>query len=204
MRKILLAFVVLATSAHAGTTLDAVLKSKTLSCGAVTALNDETKEDTHGDTSAFGADICRAVAAAAHATVTLHAFPSERLALEALNAGTIALFVGATPNPGLARRYGISYLRPVFFDGQGLLVHKDRGLHGLRDLAGKHVCFIGATDAERHLDDAARAAGIGVAPFPFEEIGEMEAALVGGRCDAETHDVTEACGRSRGVSRARA
>ncbi len=197
MQQSLLAFVLIATTAQAGTTLDALRKTHTLSCGAVTALNDETKDDTHGDTSAFDADICRAVAAATHATATVHAFPSEELAYKALDAGTIALFVGGTPNPGLARRYGVTYLRPVFYDSQGLLVHKDRGLHSFRDLAGKHVCFIGTTEAERHLNDAARAEGVSISPFPFEEIGEMEAALVGGQCDAETHDITKlAAGRA--------
>jgi len=44
---------------------------------------------------------------------------------------------------------------------------------------------------------AAAAAGIKVGFFPFEEIGEMEAALVGGRCDTETYDVSKlAEGRS--------
>ena len=195
--RIVFVFLLLATAAKAGTTLDTVRKTHVLSCGALTALNDETKDDTHGDVSAFGADICRAVAAAAHATVTLHAYPSEALAYKALDTGAIALFVGGSPDPGLARRYSVAYLRPVFFDGQGLLVHKDRGIHALRDLAGKRVCFIGTTSAERHLDDAVRAAKISIAPFPFEEIGEMEAALVGGRCDAETHDVSKlAAGRA--------
>ncbi len=197
MRKTFFTLLLLATSAQAGTTLDAVRKTHTLSCGAMTGVGDETEDDTHGDTGAFGADICHAVAAAAHATVTVHAFPSEALALKALQAGTIALFVGGSPDTGLARRYGVAYLRPVFFDSQGLMVHKDRGLHSLHDLAGKHVCFIGATAAERHLNDATRKAGMTVAPFPFQEVGEMEAALVGGRCDAETFDLSKlAAGRA--------
>ena len=197
MRITLSALLLLATSAQAGITLDAVRKTHTLSCGVMTALNDETKDDTHGNTAAFGGGVCRPVGAAVPAAVAVQAFPSEERAYKALNDGTIALFVGGTPDPGLARRYGTAYLHPVFFDSQGLLVHKDRGLHSLRDLAGKHVCFIGTTEAERHLNDATRKEGISIAPFPFEEIGEMEAALGGGSCDAETHDVTKlAAGRS--------
>ena len=197
MRRVILTCLLLAEGAQAGTTLDSVKQTQKLSCGAMTAANDETKDDTHGDTSAFGTDLCRAVAAAAHAIATVHAFPSEELAYKALQAGKIALFVGGTPNPATARHYGVTYLHPVFFDGQGLLVHKDRGIHSLRDLTGKHICFIGTTQAERNLDDAARKEAISIAPFPFEEIGEMEAALVGGSCDAETHDVTKlAAGRA--------
>ena len=196
MRKALFAILLFAKAAQAGT-LDVIKQTHMLHCGVNTALNDETKDDTHGNTASFGADICRAVAAALHAHVSLRPYPSEELAYKALDANEIALFVGATPNPGLARRYGLAYLRPVFFDGQGLMVHKDSGIASLRDLAGKHVCFIGTTDAERHLDDATRKAGITVAPFPFEEIGEMEAALVGGKCDAETHDISKlAAGRA--------
>ena len=197
MRAFVLAFLLLTTAAKAGTALDAIKHANALSCGVNNAANDETKDDTHGNTAPFGADFCRAVAAALHVKASLHGFPSEERAYMALAANQIALFVGATPNPALARRYVVAFLRPVFFDGQGLLVHKGRGVASLRDLAGKHVCFIGTTDAERHVNDATRRIGISIAPFPFEEIGEMEAALVGGGCDAETHDVTKlAAGRA--------
>ncbi len=183
-----------AVSARAGTVLDGVKKSGVLACGVVTALNDETVDDTHGDLSAFGADMCRAVGAAVlgpHAQVEIEAYPSEALAYQNLQAGKIELIIGATPDPGLARRYGVAYLTPVYFDTQGLLVHKDRSIKSLRDLAGKQICFIGNTDAHTRLIRAVTAAGIKVGYFPFQEMGEMEAALVGGRCDAETHDASK-------------
>ena len=194
-------FLLVACRAQAGAVLDGIKQSHSLQCGVVTAVADETTEDTHGDTSAFGADICRAVGAAvlgAHAQTQIHAFPSEALAYASLQKGEIALIVGATPDPGLARRYGVAYLTPVFFDGQGLMVHRDRGIASLRDLAGKHVCLIGTTDAALRLADATRAAGIKVVPFPFEEVGEMEAALVGGHCDAETQDFSKLAAGRRG------
>jgi len=187
-------FLLAAVSARAGTVLEGIKKSGVLACGVVTALNDETVDDTHGDLPAFGADICRAVGAAVlgpHAHVAIEAYPSEALAYQNLQAGKIALIVGATPDPGLARRYNVAYLNPVFFDSQGLLVHKDRGIKSLRDLAGKQICFIGNTDAHARLIQAVSAAGIKVGYFPFQEMGEMEAALVGGRCDAETHDASK-------------
>ncbi len=191
-------------AAHAGTVLDTVLHTHALACGTVSAANDETKDETHGNTVAFGGEICRAVAAATHATASVRTFPTEELALKALAASEISLIVGATPNPGTARRFGAAFLAPVLFDGQGLLVHKDAGLTGLRALAGKRVCTIGDTEAEHHLRDAAAAAGITIIPFPFEEMGEMEAALVGGRCDAETGDVTKlAAGRAAFHARVR-
>jgi general L-amino acid transport system substrate-binding protein len=189
-RFLALALLVCASHAHAGTVLDAALRTHTLNCGVITEPADETKDDTHGDLSAFDGEICRAVAAATHATVALHAYPSEALGYAALQHGQIALMVGGTPDPGLARRYNVTYLNPVFFDGQGFMVHRDRGFASLRDLGQKHICFIGTTDAETRLTVATQAAHISIGPFPFEEIGEMEAALVGGGCDAETHDVS--------------
>ena len=200
MRLPVFTCLLLTTAAHAGPTLDHIKQTHALQCGVVTNTNDESKDDTHGDLSAFGTDICTAIGAAtlgAIPTVRIHQFPAEAQAYQALQSHQIDVIVGATPNPGLARRYNIAYLHPVFFDSQGLLVHKDRGIASLRDLAGKHICFIGTTAAEDNLRDATTAAHIQIAPFPFEEIGEMEAALVGGQCDAETHDISKlAAGRA--------
>jgi general L-amino acid transport system substrate-binding protein len=189
-----------ALPARAGTVLDGIKAHGVLACGVVTSVNDETTDDTHGDLAAFGAEICHAVGAAVlgpKAQLAIKGFPTEALAYQSLQKGEIALIVGATPNPGLARRYGVTYLTPVFFDTQGLLVHKDRGIKSLRDLAGKLICFIDDTDARLRLIDAGAKLGVKLGYFPFEEMGEMEAALVGGRCDAETHDVSKlAQGRS--------
>ena len=183
--------------AVAATTLDGARAAGTLSCGIVTEISDETKIDTHGDLSALGVEFCRAVSAAilgSRAPVTLHSYPSAAYAYAALQRGEIALMMGDTPQDGLARRYGVQFLTPEFFDGQGLMVHKDRGIASLKDLAGKPVCFIANTDANSRLLRAQAAVGVKVALFPFEEIGEMEAALVDGRCAAETHDVSKLAG----------
>ncbi len=189
-----------ALPARAGTVLDGIKANGVLSCGVVTELNDETELDTHGNLSAFGTEICQAVGAAVlgpKARIVVEGYPTEALAYQGLQQGKIALIVGATPHPGLARRYGVQYLTPVYFDTQGLLVHKDRGIKSLADLAGKQICFIDSTDAQLRLQQAVAQAGIKVGYFPFEEMGEMEAAFVDGRCAAETHDASQlAAGRS--------
>jgi len=48
---------VAAFAAHAGTVLDGIKKNGLFDCGVVTALNDESTDDTHGNTSAFGFDM---------------------------------------------------------------------------------------------------------------------------------------------------
>jgi general L-amino acid transport system substrate-binding protein len=193
-------FLLAALPARAGTVLDGIKTKGVLDCGVVAETNDETEDDTHGNLTAFGTEICSAVGAAVlgpTARVIVQAYPTAALAYQSLQQGKIALIVGASPDPGLARRYDVQYLTPVYFDTQGLLVHKDRGLKSLRDLAGKQICFIDGTDALVRLQQAVAKAGIKAGYFPFKEMGEMEAALVGGRCDAETHDASKlAEGRS--------
>jgi general L-amino acid transport system substrate-binding protein len=180
-----------AVSAQAGPTLDRVHAAGKLACGVITEPADYDKDDTHGDTAAFGGDICRAVAAAVFgdaSRASVEGFPDEADGLAAVQNGRLALLVGATPDPGLARRYGVVFGQPAFFDGQGFLVRRNTGITGLADLAGKTVCFIGTTDAEVNAHRALDARGIKFLPFPFEEVGEMEAALVSGHCSAETGD----------------
>jgi len=184
----------LSFAAQAGPVLDHVRASGTLACGAVSEPGDDNEDDTHGDTLPFGRDICRAVAAAVFgdaSRVTVFGFHDEAEGMAAVQAGRVALLVGATPEPGLARRYGVAFGQPVFFDGQGFLVRRDTGIAHLEDLAGKTVCFIGGTDAEANLHRVLDARGIKFLPFPFEEVGEMEAALVTGHCRAMTADVSK-------------
>ncbi len=186
---------------QAGTVLDHVRASGRLACGAITEPGDYTKDDTHGRTEPLGAAFCRAVAAAVlgdAARATVNGFSDEADALAALQAGRITLLVGTSPNPGLAARYGVAYAQPIFFDGQGFLVRRHAGIDHLADLAGKQVCFIGGTPAEDDVTRVLKQRGIRFLPFPFEEMGEMQAALVTGHCRAQTGDVSVlAGGRSR-------
>ncbi len=197
MIKFIVVFFVLvcaATASQAGPVFDHVRAAGKLSCGAVSEPGDDNEDDTHGDTLPFGRDMCRAVAAAVFgdaSRVTVYGFRDEAAGMAAVQSGRVALLVGATPNPGLARRYGVAFGTPVFFDGQGFLVRRNTGIARLADLAGKQICFIGGTDAEASVHRELGARGIKFLPFPFEEVGEMEAALVDGKCAAMTADVSK-------------
>ena len=145
------------TTSQAGQVLDNVKSSGTLACGVVTELNDETLDDTHGNLSALGADMCRAVAAAitdgkGHAKIL--AYPTEAIAYQALQKGEIALMEGGSPNPGLARRYGVTYLTPVFFDGQGFSGPQEQW-HHIHEGFGQQTSLFHRPDRCRH----ARAGG---------------------------------------------
>ena len=175
-------------------TLDDVRKAGAVRCGVVTDVDDYSEADTHGDLSQFGADFCRALAAEIFSnasSVAITELPDEPSGLAALRDGKIDVLYGATPNPVVGDAFNVVFGPPILFDEQGFLVAKDSGINRLADLSGRHVCFINASPAERTLYDSLEPRlAVKEARFPYSERGEMEAALVGGHCDAITGDIS--------------
>ena len=181
--------VVLAMTAtgSAGPVLDRVKQTRTLACGVIAVPEDYGKSDVHGTLDDFGSDLCRAVAVAAvgvDAKMVVRSFPDERHGFDALAAGTVDLLFGASPSGSAEITHGIRFGRPVFYDAEGLLVRRDNGIASFSDLAGKTVCFIGSTHGEDVLHDEEDKRGIKTLPFPFEEDGEMNVALLRDHCAA--------------------
>ena len=165
----------------------------TLACAVLSEPADYTLDDTHGPLLDFGRDICRAVAAALLGDgqkLRMAYLPDEQHGFAALRAGQADLLIGASRHPGAGAFAGVGFGRPVFFDGQGFLIDRAAHASGLADLAGKQVCYIATTRADAGLQAGLAARGIAYKPFPFEEMGEMEAALVTGNCAAMTGDVS--------------
>ena len=181
-------------SGASAATLDDVRKAGILRCGVVTDVDDYSEADTHGDLSEFGADFCRALSAEIFAkpnSVKIVALPDEPSGMAAVRDGKVDVLYGATPNPIVGQSYNVEFGPPILFDGQGFLVAKDGGIKHLADLSGRHVCFINASPAERTLYNALEPQlQVKEARFPYSERGEMEAALVGGHCDAITGDIS--------------
>jgi general L-amino acid transport system substrate-binding protein len=65
------------------------------------------------------------------------------------------------------------------------------GIASPRDLAGKKVCYLGGTEIEMQLQSYMQRENIKWLPFPFQEEGEMEAALVTRNCAAVSADVSQ-------------
>ncbi|MGI4801473.1 MAG: hypothetical protein ACRYG8_47095, partial [Janthinobacterium lividum] len=169
-----------------------------LHCGAVVEQDDFTKSDTHGDLSALGSAFCRAVAAARGAAVRISGYPDDGHGLSALQAHTVDLLVGSTPNAETASRRGLAYAPAVFHDGQGFLMRRSLQVGNVEGLRDKVICYLSETPADDGLIDALGRRQIAYRPHPFEEAGEMEAALVGGSCDVVTADVSALGAMRRG------
>jgi general L-amino acid transport system substrate-binding protein len=188
------ALLLCAPSVHAGSVLDQIRIRQDVHCGVVTDQDDYSKEDSHGNLTALGADLCKAITAAAlgaGAKVVVSAYPDEPSGLEALRSGKIDVLGGATPSLQNRAHYPVTFGPTVLYDGQGFLVLTLSPVKALKDLAGKQICYIGGTAADEALQPALKARDIAYIPFEFEEMGEMEAALVAGRCTAITGDVTQ-------------
>ena len=165
-----------------------------LKCGVDFEEAEYSTKDAHGNHSLFDLDLCKAIAVAVlgpNAKFTAVPYRAEEDALKGLKSGAVDVLATASPNYMNTAAEGIGFTRPVFYDFQGLLVNKTLGIHSAKHLAGKKVCFIDGTELQNQIDGYMRREGIKYIPFPFQEEGEMEAALITGNCAAVTADVSQ-------------
>lgn len=175
-------------AAHAQT-LAAVRAAQHLNCGTVQEADDWNGQDVHGNLSALGADICRAVAVAIFGTedgLSLPVFPAEPEAFSALKAGSIQLAVGVSPSATAAIQYRVGFGPPVFYDSQRVMVAKQSGITDLTGLRDQLICALNLTPPERTLRDEMRAHGINYALMAHSEQGELDAAVAVRQCAAAT------------------
>ena len=166
-------------------TVSAIKSSRHFDCGTVQNVDDWNGEETHGDLSALGAEVCRAVAVAVLGDaegLAVHAFPGEPEAVNALATGKIELAVGLSPSAAIAMKFGLAYARPVFFDSQRFLVAKQSGLVDMAGLRDQTICARDMTPPERTLRDEMTARGITYALMSHSEQGELDAAVAVRRC----------------------
>lgn len=175
-------------------TLARVKTANSLKCGVDFEEAEYSTKDAHGNHSAFDLDLCKAIAVAVlgpNAKFIAVPYRAEDDALKGLAAGEIDVLATASPNYMNTAGAGVGFTRPIFYDYQGLLVNKTLGIHAAKDLAGKKVCFIDGTELQNQVDGYMKREGIKYIPFPFQEEGEMEAALITRNCVAVTADVSQ-------------
>jgi general L-amino acid transport system substrate-binding protein len=177
------------TSPAEAQALASIKSSGHFDCGTVQSADDWNGEDVHGDLSALGGEICRAVAVAILGSadgLSIQAFPAEPEALEALKAGKVQLVVGVSPSATVGARFDVSFGPPVFYDSQRFLVSRDSGVADVADLRDQLICAIDMSPPERTLRDELTAKHITYALQSHSEQGEMDAAVAVRRCVAGT------------------
>ncbi len=175
--------------ARAGTVIEHVLATGRLKCGAIAEPLDWNKDDLHASLAPLDAEMCRAVATAvlgAADRFDLQSYNSEREGLIALRQGHSDIVVGVTPNALRAGHDGIRFSMPFFQDSQGFMVHRAEGIRGLADIAGHKLCYIDGTDNDAIALSTLAAMHVRPVPFPFQEEGEMDAAIMDRHCQVTT------------------
>jgi general L-amino acid transport system substrate-binding protein len=165
-----------------------------LACGIVAAEPERNKEDRHFGLEDLDRAVCRAIAVAAlgsNARAEFTAYDSELAAFIGVQKGAVDLVVGVTPGPTAAWAHHLRFGPPIFYDAQGVMVERGKGITSLKGLAGRLVCVIDGTEAQEVLGATMRAQGIAYHQFPFQEEGEMDAALVIDYCAAVTADLSQ-------------
>lgn len=171
--------------------LDKVLNRKKLACGVSGELPGFSYVDQQGKYSGLDVDVCRAIAAALfddpEAVEFRNLNAKERFT--ALQSGEIDILSrNTTWTISRDTSVGLEFAPTVFYDGQGMMVKKTRGIKDLKGLEGKSVCVQTGTSTEQNLADQMSKLGVKYTPIVFEDVNATFAAYQGGRCEGITAD----------------
>ncbi|WP_119680442.1 amino acid ABC transporter substrate-binding protein [Indioceanicola profundi] len=185
-----------AGTAHAGPTLDAIKQRGALQCGVNTGLPGFGNPDSQGKWTGLDVDVCRAIAAAVLGDPNKVRYTplSAQQRLTALQSGEIDVLSRNTTWTLTRDAQGMDFAPVVYYDGQGLMIRKDLGVTSAKQLDGATVCVQPGTTTELNLADYFRANGMQFKPVVIEALDELNAAFFAGRCDVLTTDISGLAG----------
>ena len=179
--------------------LDLIRQRRSLRCGVSGKIPGFSYLQTDGSYSGLDVDLCKAFAAAfvpeTGAVAETGAVDYRPLTaperFTALRTGEIDLLSRNTTmnlSRDAAGGNGLSFAPVVFHDGQGLMVTTDSGINRLEDLQGQSICVGSGTTTEQNLNDAFEARGIAYTPIKYQDLNQVVAGYLQGRCQAMTSD----------------
>ena len=193
----LLAAAAAALPAHAqqpaADTIAAIRARGSLLCGVAPSTAGFSIPDSRGEWRGIDVDSCRAVAAAILGDATKGRFvpASTQQRFTMLQSGEIDLLVRSTTwTLGREASLGLAFAGVNFYDGQGFVVKRASGVTSARALDGATVCVQPGTTTELNMADYFRANRIRFTPVIIDNIEELRAAFIAGRCDVYTNDAS--------------
>jgi general L-amino acid transport system substrate-binding protein len=184
---------VMAQSAHAGATLDAVKAKGFVQCGVNTGLAGFALPDKSGNWVGLDVDVCRAVASAVLGDAKKVKFSplTSQSRFTALQSGEIDMLArNATFTASRDMALGLMGTTPTYYDGEGVMVPKKLGVKSVKDLNGATICVLAGSTTELNLADWFRAHKLQFKPVVIEKLDEIQNAFYSGRCDAFTTDMS--------------
>ena len=188
-----LAFPVAALAQPAADTLGVIRARGTIACGVTPNTIGFAAPDSRGVFQGLDADYCRALAAAVFGdpakvnfvpTIAAQRFP-------ALQSGEIDVSIRTTTWT-LSREAALGFLFTGvnFYDGNGFMVRKSLGVSSAKELDGASVCLQQGSTTELNVADFFRAHNMRLNPVTFENVEEIRAAFIAGRCDVYASDTS--------------
>ena len=181
-----------AVGAGAGT-LDDVKARGVLNCIVNTGLPGFSYTDKSGRWKGFDADMCRSVAAAVlgdgEKVKFIPATGKTRFTLLNSKEGDV-IFRNTTWTFVRDVDVKLTFLPTTYYDGQGFIIRKSKGVKSAKELDGATVCIQTGTTTELNLADYFRANKISYKPVPIESNEEARKNYLADRCDTYTTDAS--------------
>lgn len=180
-------------SAQDSPTLTAIRSRGSVIC-AVQANNPPfSAPDSRGVWRGMDVDSCRALAAAVlgdPAKITIRPVTGVSR-FPAIQSGEVDVLFGSTTWTTMRETaLGLVFAAANFYSGQGFLVRRSLGVTRLADLNGATICVPPGSTTEVILAEWFRANRLAFQPVLIEDMNEIHAAFLAGRCDAFTRDIT--------------
>jgi general L-amino acid transport system substrate-binding protein len=181
----------LAAPAAFADTLDDVRARGHLLCGVSEGTNGFAMVDANNDYSGLDVDYCRALAAAIFNDPKAVRFQQTTVAtrfqlLAAREIDVLAHTITWTMSRDTTE--GLTFVSPIYYDGQGFMVRKSLGISSALELGGKPICVEADTTTALNAADYFAANGLEYNPAAFGSPSEVYKAYEEGRCVAITTD----------------
>ena len=149
--------------------------------------------DANGRNLGIDPDLCRAVAAAIFGNGEAIEFIPVSAAERgpAIQSGEVDILLRtATWTTTRDAQWG-NFTTVTFYDGQGFMTRKDRGITSAMQLSGASVCVTSGTTTELNLADFFRQNKLELETVVFEDTASVYKAYEQGRCDATTSNKSQ-------------
>ncbi|MCZ3378407.1 amino acid ABC transporter substrate-binding protein [Rhizobium sp. AG207R] len=183
----------LAGTASAGPTLDAIKKNDYVRCGVNTGLGGFSIPDSSGKWTGLDVDICHAFAAATLGDASKVRFVplSSEQRFTALQSGEIdVLSRNTTWTITREGNLGALFGPVTYYDGQGFMIAKKLGATSAKQLNGASFCVQPGTTTEMNLADYFASNDMTYSSVVIDSIAQVNAAFFSGRCDVYTDDAS--------------
>ncbi len=173
--------------------LELIKKRNSLICGISGKIPGFSFLESDGNYRGLDIDICKAFAAAFVGDSNQVQFrpltAAERFT--AVQTGEVDLLSRNTTfnlSRDSSGGNGLTFAPVVFHDGQGLMVKRNSKVQTIKDLSKKAICVGSGTTTEQNINDAFEAISRPYTPIKYQDLNQVVAGYLQGRCAAMTSD----------------